>query len=556
MFIRLQGIVIFFIVTAVTFYCQVLGATIEPAWIHNTGETMLASITFADFDLDSIGDVIAMGSYGTIFVWDIQGNTLTGWPVSYSENTPATPAIGDVDGDGDMELIVGSWHHLYVYNHDGTQYPGWPRSYGTFSSSTLEDLDSDGDMEIIYPGKGSVLYVFEADGSNFPGFPVTIPDSSPNYIGACSVADIDGDGFCEIVAGLNRPAPSANPSKVYVWKSDGSILSGFPVYTCGTVEAPVIGDLDGDGTKEIIAGAYCNGEHDSVYVWNNEGVLEPGWPVEAQACLRSTPSLGDLDLDGDLEILIGGMDWVSWRGQVYAFHHDGTPVQNWPVSVGTGGNITSSPIIADIDGDTSQVEVIFKGADTIYAFHADGTQVNGFPYFLDDQSMTPPKPTPAVGDLDSDGDIEMAFASVAGEIHFFDEPEQCFPDIMLWTMYRHDCRNTGFYYSKNTGIKSSGKIGKSSSIKLSCNPNPFSKTTVISFQCPLISEKEKITLSIYDLSGRLVESFRFTTDHLAPSTAVIWDGRDDSGKKLSSGVYFLRFETGEVSLTKKLLLLR
>ena len=554
MFIRLQSIVILFIVTAGMLCCQVLGA-IQPEWIHNT-EDMLASITFADFDPDSVDDVIAMGFLGTIFVWDIQGNNLTGWPDSFSEITPATPVIGDVDGDGDMELVVGSWNHLYVYNHDGTQYPGWPRSYGTFSSSTLEDLDSDGDMEIIYPGTGPVLYVLQADGTNFPGFPVTISDPSPNYIGACSVADIDGDGSFEIVAGLNRPAPTASSSKVYVWKSDGSILSGFPVYTCGTVEAPVIGDLDGDGTMEIIAGAYCNGEHDSVYVWNNQGDLKPGWPVEAQACLRSTPSLGDLDLDGDLEILIGGMNWASWRSQVYAFHHDGTPVQNWPVSVGAGGNITSSPIIADIDGDTGQVEVMFKGVDSIYAFHVNGTQVNGFPYFLDDQSMSPPKPTPAVGDLDSDGDIEMAFASVAGEIHFFDEPEQCFPDFIFWSMYKHDCRNTGFYHSENAGIQSPGKIGKYDRVKFNCSPNPFSETTVISFQCPVISEKEKITLSIYDLSGRLVKSFTLTTDHSALSTAVSWDGRDELGNEAQSGVFFIRLEVGDYYETKKLLRLR
>ncbi|MCK4226134.1 T9SS type A sorting domain-containing protein [candidate division WOR-3 bacterium] len=88
------------------------------------------------------------------------------------------------------------------------------------------------------------------------------------------------------------------------------------------------------------------------------------------------------------------------------------------------------------------------------------------------------------------------------------------------------------------------------------SPNPFSKTTVISFQCPVISEKEKITLSIYDSSGRLVKSFSLTADHSALSTAVSWDGKDDSGKEVRSGVYFCRFVAGDYQSTQKLLLLR
>ena len=91
---------------------------------------------------------------------------------------------------------------------------------------------------------------------------------------------------------------------------------------------------------------------------------------------------------------------------------------------------------------------------------------------------------------------------------------------------------------------------------LRTNPNPFCKTTVISFQCPVISEKKKITLSIYDLIGRLVKSFTLTTDHLALSTAVSWDGRDDSGKLLPSGIYYCRLSQGNRTETRKILFVK
>ncbi|MCK4233479.1 hypothetical protein KAX75_03570, partial [candidate division WOR-3 bacterium] len=114
---------------------------------------------------------------------------------------------------------------------------------------------------------------------------------------------------------------------------------------------------------------------------------------------------------------------------------------------------------------------------------------------------------------------------------------------------------SGYYYIKVCGSDTAGNIGYADTfyqctgveeedgsemgvrgpLLLTVTPNPFRETTVISFQCPVISEKEKITLSIYDVSGRLVKSFTLTTDHLALSTAVSWDGKDDHGRRLPSG---------------------
>lgn len=83
-------------------------------------------------------------------------------------------------------------------------------------------------------------------------------------------------------------------------------------------------------------------------------------------------------------------------------------------------------------------------------------------------------------------------------------------------------------------------------------PNPFNPTTTISFS---ISSPGQIALRIYDATGRLVA--RLLEDHLeAGRHEVVWDGRAENGTRLASGVYFCRLESGPVTITRQLVLLK
>lgn len=98
-------------------------------------------------------------------------------------------------------------------------------------------------------------------------------------------------------------------------------------------------------------------------------------------------------------------------------------------------------------------------------------------------------------------------------------------------------------------------------------PNPFTQTTVIRYQIP---DVRRITLCVYDLSGRLVKTLvnqplstgRHRPGGIPPrrdwalGTAVSWDGRDECGRALPGGVYFSKLETGGLEATGKLILIR
>ncbi len=81
------------------------------------------------------------------------------------------------------------------------------------------------------------------------------------------------------------------------------------------------------------------------------------------------------------------------------------------------------------------------------------------------------------------------------------------------------------------------------------SPNPFSHITQISFSIP---RGERATFRVYDASGRLVK----VLSDGSRSSAVTWDGRDEAGRRLPGGVYFYRLESGNHSLTRKLVILR
>ncbi len=83
-------------------------------------------------------------------------------------------------------------------------------------------------------------------------------------------------------------------------------------------------------------------------------------------------------------------------------------------------------------------------------------------------------------------------------------------------------------------------------------PNPFNPTTTIRYDLPQAS---RVRLTIYDVMGRQVRTL-LQGEQAAGYRSVVWGGTDDRGQLVSSGVYLYRLQTGEFSLTKKMVLLR
>lgn len=83
-------------------------------------------------------------------------------------------------------------------------------------------------------------------------------------------------------------------------------------------------------------------------------------------------------------------------------------------------------------------------------------------------------------------------------------------------------------------------------------PNPFNPTTRIDFS---LERAARVTLTVYDTMGRYVTTL--LEKDMSPGTHTVeWNGRDDQGRRLASGVYFYRLTAGKHTFSRKAVILK
>jgi len=388
----------------------------------------------------------------------------------------STPAIGDLDGDGYNEVVAGLGtdtdtlgHNggMIVLDHNGRLYPGWPQSTsdvyrngysdGIWSSPALGDLDGDGKLEIVAGSFDQRVYVWRYDGTLMTGWPRYVEDtvwSSP------AIADIDKDGYLDVIIGTDSWGTSGGYLQVF--RRDGSQLPGFPQWVDEAMySSPAVGDINGDGWLEIVSGSgsYPFGPRTKgIFAWDHTGSKLSGWPVLTEDYVVSSPTIGDLNGDGQAEI-IAGTQAGTQGAKIYAVRGNGQALPGWPVRAldnfgNTGPLNYSSPVLANFDGDpapevmqTHYGDVIVLDQNGTYLTHNSADVRSGKPNMFMDYAQSA---TAAVADIDRDGRMEVIRA---GGSHFPDGGRafvcawemRVSPATTPWAMFRHDAQHTATY---------------------------------------------------------------------------------------------------------------
>lgn len=224
-------------------------------------------------------------------------------------------------------------------------------------------------------------------------------------MGSPVLIDLDGDKKLEVIIGSDP--------YLYIWSYDGTNFPGWPQKFGHFAfdSSPAVGDIDGDGDYEIVAAANDLNSFDTIVcAWNHNGEILDNWPKIVEGEVTSSPVLSDLDDDGKLDILLHPRD-----STLYAWNYKGENIQGWPCDI-IGGVNGYQPSVGDIDKD-GKPEIVLPaffisetwGAEQrVYAFNHDGTDVDSFPVLLGDRDI---QSHISLGDINADGYLELVFGA-------------------------------------------------------------------------------------------------------------------------------------------------
>jgi len=346
-----------------------------------------SSIQFADYDGDNDkdlfwGDLFGLSIYfikntGTAqnFQWT-QIDTNSPPPNYYFSGGFNMPGIVDIDGDGRNDFFIGvligskSINNLVYFKNNGPlNNPSFSKitdnfilsaDIGSYSSPCFADIDNDGDKDLFMGCDRSVAFYRNTGTASAPAF-TQVTDSIPlnvsNFNYAPALGDLDNDGKKDMVLGYYALA------RLRYFRNTGTLASPVFTYTPSQLDTmnlsqssfPCLADLDNDGDLDILAGNssgkityYKNNGTASLFnfqfITNNYSSINVG--------NDAAPNLGDLDGDGDLDLLVGNR-----VGQIAFYRNTGSlsnPVFTLITTNYSGINAfqNSVPAIVDINNDS------------------------------------------------------------------------------------------------------------------------------------------------------------------------------------------------------------
>lgn len=431
-------------------------------------------------------------------------------PIDLDIQSARIARSGDIDGDGDIDVVSSSFQGLTWYeNIDGLGTFSTPNvispPLGQVFGTTVSDLDGDGDLDLTATSfdEDEVYWFENLDGQGTFSTPRLISDQ---FLGPIDIITVDLDGDLDLDVIIN-----SDVDDVLSWFENLDGLGNFGSQQIITTSftngrSVVAGDIDDDGDLDLVS----SNSGSSTIIWfenlNGQGNFNTGFIIAGAAPGVAEISLADLDGDNDLDVVsaTNSLDRVSWHENLDGLGNFGSQQV-----ISNDIEVVLSIDIVDVDNDGDQ-DVIAVGADfsdggLIWFENLDGQGNFNIGTFID--QPTPSARSVHATDIDGDGDMDVIVPILAD-------------DVLVW------------YENQTVLSVEEVQLGD-----IQIYPNPVKD--ILYFEIP--QELVVNTIILYDVLGRKVMTV------LNSLTSM-------DMRSLQKGVYFVSIFSQDKTFTKKIVL--
>ena len=503
-----------------------------------------------DFDGDGFGDFVVSSSYAGefcngVYHYEAAGNdslelkwVYTFYDLSCSYDAYSSVAVGDIDGDGNQEILSLVDTSPGVSGQKGLQVFEWsPDSLSFLSQPTYT-----WDMGLDSVWEASQIYVEDLDNDSKEEIIVSVMDGPWSQLGLGGTSRL-------MIFELES---TTNDSAIFNTEYIDEVWSNWSGYNIS------VGDLDNDGLKEIYTVGY---EYFHLIIHENAGEDEYAYQtdfyISSELYERANQGIvvTDIDANGENEMICLTSGVNSLAGELLAPGSffiasgvgdvSGLSYSNFTLFSSYDGGLRQVAV-GDADGDgNSNIYLAGHYDEAVYDWEyggGDPMDPNNYvekAIFMDDttDNFTPGNDQGRVrvaklfaGDIDNDGSGDIVFTSASFAA---DKPH----------LYMIEHSSTLGALEENLSIPNKISISQN-------YPNPFNPETRFQYNIPVDGI---VSIKVYDILGKKIK----TLVNQWKSAGVhneIWSGQNDNNQMVSSGVYFCQVKVGDEQITKKMIL--
>ena len=486
----------------------------QTGWPYTDTDKILGSPAIFDINLDGEKEIIFSDYTGKIFITNYSGQLLNTFQTG--DQIWSAPAIADLNNDGTYELIVTSKdQHLYILNHEAEPILSYNANQYLLGTPAIGNIDSDAELEIIFAGYSNQgkIFAINMDGTNVEGFPLQINEKIQRGV---ALADINNNNKVDIILGTDSEHIHAiydDANIAFTVELGGDIRSAPTVVKMGDQHLILVGSRD-----------------DHLHALSQSGNVIFSYLTGDK--VESSPAI--LEYNDNISIFFGSSD-----GYLYGIDTNGNNLAGFPIDIDSA--VDSSPVIADLNGDQIPEIIVSSVSNDLKIFNLDGSIYKAIPLVFE----FPFSGQPIIDDVDLDGDLEIFVGTTAGMIGI-DLKDIGGNTYNYWHQYRNNTLRNGYIESdqilSNTNTEYPTEI-----FLFSPYPNPFNPITSIAY---FMANSGHVQITVHDLNGRKVAIV--TNQFLESGYHII----DWNASQISSGQYFINLTVDDYTITKPITLLK